>query len=191
MRLANLMAAIYSETERARELVLDDTTDLCKRLEESNIRTTSEILSRLLLWTREAMILGVHGNSLTTLYQARRLSVREGGHVVLNVLFGECDTTPTVLPRLAYFWSCGFELGVSGPGTSELALAILSHHLHVAASTRAEFEALLAKANPAARRAWQAHAKLAAKFADGSTSSITVSNADLTTLLDSFNGGGY
>lgn len=189
MRLSNLLTAIHAETERARELAIDDTTDLGKRLDESNIRATSEILNRLVNWTREALLLDVHGNSLVTLYQARRLPAHAGGHVVANVLFGVGDPTPIALPRLGHFWSCGFELGVSGPGTSELALAILSHHLHVGASTRAEFEALMAMANPAARRAWRAHIKLAERLADGSANRAVLSNDDLTELLDSFIAG--
>jgi hypothetical protein len=137
------------------------------------------------------MLIEVRGPRLVTFYEAIRSTPRnQRGHVVLGVKFGGgARDFSHALPSLNCLWMRGFDLGCVGSGTSELALAILSHHLHVAASNRTDFEALLAKANPAARRAWHAHAKLAARLAEGSTDSASFSNTDLDALLESVPSG--
>ena len=189
MRLSNLLTAIDEEVQRAQALALDDTTDSFKRVEDTNVYATNRALKRIVLWVREARVLEVRGENLTTLYQVARLPEKEGGHVVLTVHFGTYDTVGSYLYSVAVASPRGFDIGAPGARTSDLALTILSHHLHVAASNLTEFEALLAKANPAARRAWKAHARLTAKLADGSADHATVSNSDLSALLDSFVGG--
>ena len=190
MRLSDLLTAIDAEIQRAEAFARDDAARTWERVSQTQVAKTSLILSRLTLWIREAMFIEIRGPRLVTLYEATRTPRNQRGHVVLGVKFGGGPLDFShALPSLNCLWMRGFDLGCAGSGTSELALAILSHHLHVAASDRTEFEALLAKANPAARRAWHAHAKLAAKLADGSADSAIFSNTDLDALLDSVRTG--